>query len=207
MQNARSPRRRSDDTRRAELIEAARTVIARDGVREATTRRITQEAGLPHGAFHYWFSNKEELFEELVGDVLKDLKGTTTTAETRPDGTKPGLADLMQAAFGVVRRDEQERPGRQLALYELTTLALRTPTLRELARRQYQEYRELTEILTREWFAEHGANFPGDQDTFINLVSTLFDGVTLAWLANPEKTNPEEVFALLEAIVSRATRP
>jgi AcrR family transcriptional regulator len=208
MAGTRSPHRRTDDRRRAQLVSAARTVIARDGVAAATTRRITQEAGLPHGTFHYWFSGKEELFEELIAEMLAGLRDSVPDAS--PDAV-PSLLGLFLAAFDVVRRDEQTRPGYQLACYELTALALRTPALRDLARRQYQAYRDTAAAATGPWMATRHVDLPGGADALNRLIAVLFDGISLAWLADPEGTNPDELFTLIadliEARVSRAPSP
>src|SRR3981081_3095040 len=59
--------------RRQELIEAAFTVMARDGVAAASTRAITAEAGAPLSAFHYCFRSKQELLQELITTVVNNL--------------------------------------------------------------------------------------------------------------------------------------
>src|SRR5882757_381906 len=203
MTSPRSPRRRADDGRRTALITAARSVIAKEGVAAATTRRITQEAGLPHGAFHYWFSGKEELFEELIAEVIRELKeGVASAVSSTEGGPDASLRDHLRAAFDVVRRDEQVEPGRQLAMYELTALALRTPALRDMARRQYQAYRELTAAVISPWLAATDIEVPGGAEALGRLISVLFDGMVLAWLADPEGSDPDEVFTLVETLVS-----
>ena len=203
MPNARSPQRRTDDGRRAELVSAARTVIARDGVAAATTRRITEEAGLPHGIFHYWFAGKEELFEELIAEVLQELAdaATAAAAAAAASGADVSVLDMLRAAFGVVENDEKAQPGRQLAFYELTALALRTPALRDLARRQYQAYRDIAAAVATPWVAARQADLPGGSDALIRLMAVLFDGITLAWLADPDGTNPDELFRLIDTLV------
>jgi len=57
---------------RQRLIDAARTVVLRDGHEGTTTRAILAEAGLSAGALYTYFSSKEELFEALVEDALGD---------------------------------------------------------------------------------------------------------------------------------------
>ncbi|MET8978287.1 TetR/AcrR family transcriptional regulator [Streptomyces sp. NPDC004539] len=204
MPSTRSPRRRPDDARRTELLDAARTVIARDGVAAATTRRITQEAGLPHGMFHYWFSGKEELFEVIIAEVIEELRATAVAvpgaAAAEPG---PGVKSRLRAAFEVARRDEAERPGRQLAFYELTALALRTPALRDLARRQYTAYREASTEVATAWMAENGVDLPGGGEALGELLAVVIDGMILAWLADPEGSGPERVFDLLEVLLTR----
>jgi len=212
MFQTRSPRRRADNGRRAQLISAARAVIAREGVAAATTRRITEEAGLPHGAFHYWFAGKEELFEqeqlfeELVAESLRDITDSAAArAADTASGADASLGDLLRAAFDVVERDEQVRPGYQLAGYELTALALRTPALRDLARRQYQAYRDTAAAITAPWMAGRRVDLPGGSDALNHLIAVLFEGLALAWLADPDGTDPDELFTLIDALVDRHT--
>ncbi|MCX5554812.1 TetR/AcrR family transcriptional regulator [Streptomyces sp. NBC_00038] len=203
MTGPRSPRRRADDSRRTELITAARSVIAKEGVAAATTRRITQEAGLPHGTFHYWFSGKEELFEELIAEVIRELKeGVATVVSSVEGDSDASLRDHLRAAFDVVRRDEQVEPGRQLAMYELTALALRTPALRDMALRQYQAYRASATTVIDPWLAARDIDVPGGAEALGRLISVLFDGMVLAWLADPEGSDPDEVFTLIDTLVS-----
>jgi AcrR family transcriptional regulator len=203
MPTARSPQRRTDDGRRAELVNAARTVIARDGVAAATTRRIAQEAGLPHGTFHYWFSGKEELFEELIAEVLQELADAATPAADASEADASVL-DMLRAAFAAVENDEKDQPGRQLAMYELTAFALRTPPLRDLARRQYHAYRDIAAAIAAPWIETRQPDLPGGSDALARLMAVLFDGITLAWLADPEGTKPDELFVLIDALVEAA---
>jgi AcrR family transcriptional regulator len=215
MFTTRSPRRRADKGRRAQLISAARAVMAREGVAAATTRRITEEAGLPHGSFHYWFAGKEELlqqeqlFEELVAKSLRDMTDSAAArAADTASGAGASLGDLLRAAFDVVERDEQIHPGYQLAGYELTTLALRTPALRDLARRQYQAYRDTAAAITACWMAGRRVDLPGGPGTLNQLLAVLFDGLVLAWLADPDGTDPGEMLTLIDALVEgHTTRP
>ena len=210
MADMRSPQRRADKGRRAQLISAARAVMAREGVAAATTRRITEEAGLPHGAFHYWFAGKEELFEEeqlfeeVVAESLRDITDAARAAETAR-GAAASLRDLLRAAFDVVERDEQVHPGLQLAGYELTALALRTPALRDLARRQYQAYRDTAAAITAPWVAGRRVDLPGGPDALNQLIAILFDGLVLAWLADPDGTDPDEMFTIIDALADRHT--
>src|SRR5215469_4946535 len=93
----RSPRRRPDaDGRRAELVEAAGRVVARDGVAAATTRRIAEEAGLPQGLVHYWFASKDELLEEVIMTLLREFEAVTamiSAGPAEPETAEPEAAE------------------------------------------------------------------------------------------------------------------
>ena len=155
--NAKS-RERSSDGRRTELIDAALRVLARDGVASATTRKIADEAGLPLGAVHYWFAGKDDLMEAVIIDVLDKLSDAMERAAEASNGAT--LLDSLRAAWRVVEDDD---PGAQLALYELTSLSIRTPAMRDLARRQYALYRETAKRSTDAGSKRPGPIYPEDQ--------------------------------------------
>jgi AcrR family transcriptional regulator len=196
-------RRPADEGRRAELIDAAATVIARDGVYAATTRAIAKEAGLPQGMVHYWFSGKDELLEEVLGGTLRDIEASATTAIEPSADLAEDLRSRFLAALGVVRSAD---PGEQLSHYELTTWALRSPKTKDFARRQYEAYRVTAAATISTWLARMNTEFPGGNEALIRLVATLFDGVVLAWLADPEGTHPEEIFRLASDLIVGAVR-
>lgn len=205
MAETRISRRRDDEGRRDELIAAATRVIARDGVASATTRRIATEAGLPLGTLHYWFASKDDLLAAVIETVLLDIESaavaTQVLAEQRE---RPDLLAAFHAAWQVVTADE---PGRQLSLYELTTAALRTPDMAELAARQYAAYRETATAAIHLWFEKAGPELSGGLEALGQLTAAVFDGTTLAWLADPEGTDPEAIFTLLSQLLQNQTGP
>ena len=201
----RSPRKRAADGRRAELVQAAARVVSRDGVAAATTRRIAEEAGLPQGLVHYWFASKDELIQEVVTSLLAQFEEAAAAPAVADVGDPAGyVLSAFRAAFGVVQADD---PGRQLATYELTTWALRTPRLRDVARQQYAAYRQTAAAIVAPWLAAHGQDFPASAAALAQFVAVLFDGAVLAWLADPEGTRPDEIFALAADLLARAASP
>lgn len=170
-------------------------MVAREGVTAATTRRIAEEAGLPLGLVHYWFASKDELLEEVVMTFLSQFESAASQAGDQ--GGEMGdryVTERLNAAFDTVRHED---PGRQIAMYELTTWALRTPEARDIARRQYAAYRQTAARLSTAWMERHGEQVPVSADVLAQFISALFDGVVLAWLADPEGTDPAAVFALV----------
>ena len=95
------------DVRRRQFIEAAVTVIAREGVDGATTRRIAEVAGAPLAALHYVFQTKENLlwavFEEL-GELLRaDFESIEQHSRSLAVEARQLL--LSMAAWGVKNPD------------------------------------------------------------------------------------------------------
>lgn len=201
MATERSSKRRPDDGRRAQLIEAATRVIAREGVAAATTRRIAAEAGVPHGLLHYWFTGKDELLQEVVQRMLRQLEAVAS----EPAARVPELAaadDFIQrfrSAFELIEGDDR---GRQIALFELTTWSLRSTEFQDLARTQYAAYRATAESVTGPWLRAHEVDLPTTPEIFAQFVAALFDGVNLAWLADPDGINQQEIFAFVGTMLA-----
>ena len=200
MAENRSLRRVGGDPVRTQLISAAIEVVTRDGLAAATTRRISEQAGLPLGTFHYWFSNKEELFECLFEEILKEIEESTGLVDGAWQGEMPSVLQLLQSAFSVVSERGDEGIKRQIVPYELTMLALRTPAFRDFARRQYELYRQVATNMAGPLLDDIDPRLPGGPDAVVQLVTALFDGLTLAWMADPDGTTPDAVFKLLEAL-------
>lgn len=56
---------------RAEIIDAARRVIAREGIAGATLEAVATEVGLTKAALYYYYPSKDALFFELIYDAVE----------------------------------------------------------------------------------------------------------------------------------------
>ena len=63
--------------RRTELLECAANEFAQHGFRGASLNRIIGGAGLSKGVFYYYFDDKADLFETVVGYAFEHVVGTT----------------------------------------------------------------------------------------------------------------------------------
>jgi TetR/AcrR family transcriptional repressor of bet genes len=79
-------KKRIEEIRRIELIEAAYRIFIRDGLKGLTTTRICQEAGMSQGILTYYFKDKDEVLFEMVrhanrilmDDVVVRLRGAAS---------------------------------------------------------------------------------------------------------------------------------
>ena len=134
--------RRSVQERREQLVDAAVAVLAEDGLTRATTRAITDRAGLALGAFHYAFDSKDELLRTVTDRIVESmdatLRSTFASVAARPGGPDHGAERVhaLLEPFLLSMWDEfQSAPQLQLARFELTLHAMREPSLRTLASR------------------------------------------------------------------------
>jgi AcrR family transcriptional regulator len=71
---------------RAALVAAARTIFERDGFQNARITDISKFAGMAHGSFYTYFSSKEEIFQEVIKDLLVELMGAGSPRTENSDG-------------------------------------------------------------------------------------------------------------------------
>jgi TetR/AcrR family transcriptional regulator, transcriptional repressor of bet genes len=60
--------------RRAQIVDALLTVMARSGYDGASIQAIAKEAGLAPGLLHYHFESKQEILRELVETLAAQLR-------------------------------------------------------------------------------------------------------------------------------------
>jgi len=109
---------------RARILDAARRVLAEEGLERFTTRRVADLAGVSHGMVHYHFTDKRELTLALVVharldwvEPLEELVDGPGSAEKRMQAViawiaEPATIETMrvhQGLFVLALQDEAVR--------------------------------------------------------------------------------------------------
>lgn len=98
---AKGPTRRAmaKQETRAKVLEAARRLFSERGYEGATIRDIAQAAGMSTGAVFANFSDKADLFQEIMSSDLHELSGLMTGAAAHKDDVEDALAAMMAAGY------------------------------------------------------------------------------------------------------------
>jgi AcrR family transcriptional regulator len=168
--------------RRAQLVDAALSVAAREGIGAATVRRVAEEAGVALGVVHYCFKDKDELFSALAARIVDDL---VSAAVVELDGM-PDLPSALRAAIAGLWATVEGSPGAQLLTYEITTHALRTRDLHGVATRQYAASQAAAEALLMLVADKTGATWTRPVPELAAEALAFVDGVTLRWLVDSD---------------------
>jgi len=83
--------------RRRQIIRAAEKVFAEKGYHKANIADIARELKIGHGTFYRYFKNKREIFESVVGDIIKRVS-------TVVSGEDPGSTNTLDEYIRQVRR-------------------------------------------------------------------------------------------------------
>ena len=176
--------RMSSVDRRLEIVQAALRVIGEVGVQGATTRAIVAEAGMSLASFHYAFASRDEMMEELIAYVVENQTVAAFSTIRYGSDIRTTVRDGLQAFFEAIVAD----PGHEQVLFELMLFALRTPGLEPLPKKQWKNYRDGATELLNAAAVNAGIEWRRPIAEVAQLLITITDGLTLAWLANRDLT-------------------
>lgn len=163
--------------RRRQFVDAAITVISREGVARATTRRIAEVAQLPTASLHYCFATKEDLFHAVYEAISAAGFAEVGMAIQQEVGLHQGVADITRS----FAKWFQSSRDMQLATYELTMWSLRSSDSRHLARRVYRRLLDGCSQLLREVRTQEEMDV--DIEALSRALIGVLDGLGLQWLS------------------------
>ncbi len=161
------------------LIDAAMTVVAREGLEAASVKRIAAQANVTPGLLHYHFPGKDALLEAALRRALDDYR---TRSAARRAATAP--KDQITALFADGRRAIEEDADVFRLRLAFAAKALSDPTLAAVMR-------DLNALATDEsalsFAAARGASTPTPEERRrAAVMKALFDGLLLAKLIDPD---------------------
>jgi TetR/AcrR family transcriptional regulator, transcriptional repressor of bet genes len=90
----------NSDERRAQIVDALRRVMGRQGYERATVAAVAREAGLAPGLVHYHFESKAEILHELVGELVARARARIAAREGRAGDAEGRLFAVLEALLG-----------------------------------------------------------------------------------------------------------
>ncbi|MER6664657.1 TetR family transcriptional regulator [Amycolatopsis japonica] len=142
------------ERRRAELIEAASSLLAEGGFDAVRHRAVAERAGLPLASTTYYFDSLEELVTAAVEHhakvELEDGRQRLDELATRNRGVEATVDLVLDMLLGPLRADREADAEAVLLRYERLVGTGRRPYLRPLMRTlSAQLYELLHEIFAR----------------------------------------------------------
>ena len=176
--------RMSAGERRALLVDAAITVLAREGLAQTTTRAIVAEAGMQIGVFHYCFRSKEE----LIGEVTRVIGRRGFAAVTGVLTSSRDPAEIIHLATRAFWTELRAHPLEHQLAYELTHYALRQPGLEDIATAPYTGYYAGMEELLLAVSTLGGCSWRTPVDELARMTLATVEGITFQWLVSRDDT-------------------
>ncbi|GAB17527.1 putative TetR family transcriptional regulator [Gordonia effusa NBRC 100432] len=178
------------DIRRRSVIDATLRIIAADGVEAATTRRIAEAAGVGQSGLFYSFGSRDGLLAEVVEAGITAEISSFEALVSELESAAPGsttIGDVIRIGLQTYLDKLAADPGAERALVSLALYAQRTGGIDHLARRLYHGYYELAARLLIIAANVGGIRWSLPPEELAPLVIVVTDGLTLAYLANPDR--------------------
>lgn len=178
--------------RRVGLVEAAKRVIVREGVAAATTRAVAAEAGMSLASLHYVFESQHELMREVVRSAAGLQTQWFESIDLAGVPPRNQIATLLNSLLDWATSHRNE----ELAAYEITNYALRTPGLEDLATARIDAGTAVVRQLVERFQDAYGP-LARTVDEIAHLVFQLGDGLVLSFLGAGDDTVPRRTAALI----------
>jgi AcrR family transcriptional regulator len=174
---------------RAEVLAAARDVIARRGLDGASIDEIAERAGFSHGAIYSNFANKEALLQAVFEEFMR-VRGDEIAGPLDERGYPDGV---RQAALRWMERVSDDPNGNMLRL-EFALRAWREPSMRPWLAHQLARNRDLIARMVEDGAESQGISLPFPASQLATIIRALGLGMELEKLVNPDAI-PNELYA------------
>jgi TetR/AcrR family transcriptional regulator, transcriptional repressor of aconitase len=185
--------------KRTELLDAAISVIAQDGVAAASLRRVAERAGTSTGAVTYYFANKEEMMAAVIDRQFDIFDAMLRSSDGKIDirgGLKRWL-DFMSNTSS----------GDHIATFQLLAHARHEPMLAVVYQRRYANYRRVLANMLAQGQRQGTIRKDIPAGLLADQLSAMGDGWMLLFPIEPERFHPSRIKALLDATVALITPP
>ena len=184
---------------RARILDAARRVLADEGLERFTTRRVADLAAVSHGMVHYHFTDKRELTLALVVHARLDW---VEPLEELVDG--PGSAEKRMRA--VIAWIAEPATLETMRVHQgLFVLALQDETVRERLAAEFARWRAPFVTLFRQLADELGLD-GFDAASVGEAFAVAADGLVQQQSLEPDLATARVLLRTFEQLVGRPQR-
>jgi TetR/AcrR family transcriptional repressor of uid operon len=188
-------RESTQDARRMQILDAARTCFARSGFRGASMQEICAEARMSPGGLYRYFPSKEAIIEAIAQD---ERCGAAELVETMR-GSGPLLDRMVSCAMGffAYMRD----PGACELMAEISAESLRNTEIGKRFAKIDETVRDTMREIFEEAIAKGELAPIADMDATISMLQAAVDGIALRQINDPDLT-PARTEPLLRRLLA-----
>ena len=189
-------------SKRAAIVAATVTVLAREGLSQTTTRKIAAEAGVNQAMIGYYFGGKDDLLFAALEEMMRLTASIARATMTENLTPEMALGNAITAFWEHVEHNADL----QIMQYELTLYAIRRPESAWLAREQYAGYTAVVAGLAREAYEALGRVCALPYDELARFIVGGLDGLILQFVSDRDQARARRgVDQLIRAAVALAS--
>lgn len=183
------------------IMQATLEVLSKNGYENTTINEIADAAEMSRGLLHYYFKDKEDLVAQSLGfgfgPMWDSSVGSLAAARSSQD-----LADRM---VSVLRKNVKENPDFSALLFEMWVSGRRSERIRRVFNDGLAEaIKRLQELLKIASALGIVKIKPEDIEGLIRILFALYHGLAIQLLADPSKTDDENLWRPLKNLLVSA---
>ena len=190
--------KRAQETRQL-ILDAAYGVFSDQGYGQASVDAIVSAAGISKGAFYHHFDSKEQLFNALLEDRVRDCAERMSEATSPARSLHEAVENLTRVGIEAYEGD----PAWFRLFIEFWLQATREPSARLLVARSMSHCRELVAGMLKSGQASGAVRAELDPDTAAAILIGVFDGVMLQAAVDPQTVPLREISRHLTDLIER----
>lgn len=179
------------EEKRAELLRAAISVIAREGYGGTSLRKVAKQANCTTGAVTYYFANKEEMITAAAENLFELF-------ETALDFSKDDF-DITTLSQRWLKWSESENPDPWHALFQLIAHARQEPGFAVVFQERNSHFHKRVAQFLRRGQKTGKVRTDIPADILADLVCSIGDGWMIGMPIEPERFEPRRLKKLINA--------
>jgi AcrR family transcriptional regulator len=187
---------------RAQLLDAAERVFAREGYRGASVATIAAEAGYSHGAVYSNFAGKHDLFLALIEERIDArLAKVYETADSELGrGGEP--FETARRFLDIVRSERDA----YVLLVDFWNQAVRDPTAATKFAERHARLRAIVGRIVEHTARTQGLELASPPEDIATPLIALFNGFAIEQLAHPDAVHDVQLAHAVAGILQSFTR-
>jgi TetR/AcrR family fatty acid metabolism transcriptional regulator len=191
-----SPRPDVSEERRAQIIESAIKVFARQGFSNARMDDVAAESGLSKGLLYWYFKSKDAIVvaiaDVLFGSELRKIQNLPCESLS----ASACLVNFLETFIADVHLMLKVTP----VIYEFYSLAFRNQAVRAVMKEYLRTFVTIIEPIVQRGM-DQGEFRPGNARQIALAFGAQLEGTLLLWAYDPETMQVEEQLRLGAALV------
>jgi AcrR family transcriptional regulator len=183
---------------RAQLLDAAERVFAREGFRGASVEAIAEEAGYTHGAIYSNFKGKADLFLVLVEERIDARLASVFEAADSELSRGDAPLETARRFLSIL----QQEPEAFVLLVDFWNQAVRDPQAASRFAERHARLRTIIGRIVEGATRDQGSELALPREQVATALIAFCNGFTIERLADPEAA-PDELYAQTIAAILR----
>jgi AcrR family transcriptional regulator len=181
------PRPDISEERRAQILEAALEVFARQGFHQARMDDIAQASGLSKGALYLYYKSKDAIIGALLHSIFSIMLTRAKAIEGERGTARERILRITQRFANEVERFAPAMP----VMLEFYAVAAREGAVRGYLGEMYDEYAATLAHVLAQGIERGEFHSDNPQGLAIALIA-IWEGMTLLWAMTPERIHWRE---------------